>query len=221
MSRRRAGFRCLIRAVRCIPIDSPPRPASRSVRVRASRFETRHPTLLHLLIVGAAWATYLADRDDIVWRIIRSSPSSRALERAAFSVTALLIGAGALFCTRARTSNGRARLLGEWLYALGLATLLPLWGSVFLLAAESIRLARLALAQREQPPLQNDREPWKTAIRRESVKWGIFATMIVFSVCLIDRVADYGILASLLAWAVLAHFLPCERARLLQSPGPR
>lgn len=206
MSRRRAGFRCLIRAVRCIPIDSPPRPASRSVGVRASRFETRHPTLLHLLIVGAAWATYLADRDDIVWRMIRSSPSSRALEHAAFSVTALLIGGGAFLCTRAGTSNSRARILGQWLYALGLATLLPLWGCVFLFAAESFRIARLALAEREQPRLHANHDGWTTAIRRESVKWGIFATMIVFSVCLIDRVADYGILVSLLAWAVLSTF---------------
>jgi len=169
----------------------------------------RHSTLLHLIVVGAAWTTYLADRDDIVWRMIRDSPSRRALEHTIFSFATLLIGTGALLCTRARASEGisaqtRPRLLGEWLYALGLATLLPLWGSVLLILGESIRIMRLALDREQVPPLPERQVRWSPAFLRESVKWGIFATMIAFSVSLVDRVADYGILASLLTWALLS-----------------
>lgn len=172
--------------------------------LRASRFERRHPVLLHLLVVGAAWSTYLADRDDIVWRMIRNSPARRTLEHAAFSVATFLIGFGAIQCTRARVLNGRARFLGEWLYALGLSTLLPLWGCILLSAAELFRIVRLALTARDQLPLLENHVEWRAAIRHEFVKWGIFVTMIVFSVCLIDRVVDYGILASLLVWALLS-----------------
>jgi hypothetical protein len=191
--------------------------------VRAGRFETRHPTLLHLLVVGASWATYLVDREDIVWWMIRASPSRRLLEHILFGITAVLIGAGAVLCTRARVGMHspygkvgpgvsdpvRTRLLGEWLYAVGLATLLPLSGCILLVSGESIRIVRLAIGAQELPPPdagesgRSREHRWTRAIRRESVKWGIFATMIVFSVCLVDRVADYGILASLFAWALL------------------
>jgi len=191
-------------------------------RMRATRFEMRHYTLVHLLVVGAAWSIYLFDRDDILWRMIRVYPSRRLLEHVLFGVATVLIGIGALLSTRARAairsphSNSRpalptlggTRLIGEWLYAFGFATLLPLWGSILLIAGESIRIARLALAlnQLPSPDGEADRRQerrWARALRTESVKWGIFATMILFSVCLVDRVADDGILLSVLAGAVL------------------
>ena len=110
--------------------------------------------------------------------------------------------------------------MGEWLYAIGLAALLPLWGCLLLITGESIRIVRLSLRSQQLPPDDDHADrgpdrPWLLAIRRESVKWGIFGTMIIFSICLIDRVADYGILASLLVWALLN--VPIHRIR----PGKR
>jgi hypothetical protein len=176
--------------------------------LRASEFEIRHPTLLHLLIVGAGWATYLADREDVVWRLIRGSPSRRLLEHAVFAFATLLIGSGAVLCTRsrARMDLSGSRFFGEWMYAAGLASLLPLRGFTLLIVGESIRIIRMALSEKVHAQLSEGRskEPWGEAVQRESVKWGIFLTMIFFTVSLVDRVADYGILASILAWGILS-----------------
>jgi hypothetical protein len=45
--------------------------------------------------------------------------------------------------------------------------------------------------------------PWRTAFRKEAVKWGILITMIVFVVTLIDRVAEYLAAASFLIGLLL------------------
>ena len=48
--------------------------------MKATDFEYRHQTLVHQLIVGAAFLTYLIDRDDIVWRLVkRNTSQSRTL----------------------------------------------------------------------------------------------------------------------------------------------
>jgi hypothetical protein len=202
-------------------------------RLRASQFESLHPTALHLLIAGAGWATYLWDHEDVVWRLIHDSPSRRLLEHVIFSCATVLIGAGAVLCTRSRApmdmaeSDGKdlssSRLVGEWLYAIGLATLLPLLGSILLVVGESIRIVRLALRGKAQAKRTargmecTSKELWAKAVRRESAKYGILLTMMVFSVCLIDRVADYGILASILAWGILSA---CEKhVRAVTSGG--
>ncbi len=44
--------------------------------MRATRFEFRHQTLLHLLVVGLSLVTYLADPDDIVWVFVRNHSDS-------------------------------------------------------------------------------------------------------------------------------------------------
>src|ERR1700691_224022 len=70
--------------------------------MRATRFEVRHQTLLHMLVVGLAFATYAIAPDDMVWRIVKDSPHHRFLERSFFVVAALLMGAAATICTWAR-----------------------------------------------------------------------------------------------------------------------
>jgi hypothetical protein len=109
-----------------------------------------------------------------------------------------------------------AQHLGDLLYAIGLASLAPMWGSVLLIGGESIRILRVT---RHESALSNDRksvdhrsaratngtsdEPaphWGPAFRLQVTKWGVVLTMIVFTITLIDRVADYGIVASVLAW---------------------
>jgi hypothetical protein len=196
--------------------------------LRANEFEIRHQRLLHLLIVGAGWATYLADRDDVVWRLIRDSPSRRLLEHAVFAFATVLIGTGTVLCVRPRTrmetanSNGFpvSRFLGEWMYAMGLASLLPLWGCILLIVGESIRIVRLvhsvkAHVQRPARRAEGRFRPWAKAVFREPVKCGVFITMVVFSVSLADRVADYGILGSLVAGGILSVREQYIRATIL------
>jgi hypothetical protein len=52
---------------------------------------------------------------------------------------------------------------------------------------------------------------WAHAFRREAAKWGILVTMVVFSVTLIDRLAEILALASILV-AVMLN-LPVFRTR--------
>lgn len=182
--------------------------------MRATEFERHHPRFLHLPIIGAAAATYLVDPEDIVWRLIAGSPSRILLEHVVFSFATILIGAGAVLCTRTRPDTTQPfrqaagpYLLGEWLYAMGLATLLPLLGCLLLITAESLRIARLALSDQNLPaiarPQRDSSDRYTTAFHYEFVKWGIFVSMIAFSICLIDRVADIGITTSIAIWSLL------------------
>ncbi len=215
--------------------------------MKATAFEIRHATLLRQLIFVAAFATYFVDPDDVVWRFIRQYPSRRLLEHGLFLIATLLIGAAAILCTRSgafiapagpgdalSASYGRLRRaqhFGEWCYAIGLASLAPLWGSVLLITGESIRILRLVRYERA---LSKDRESlndqsaralkgkpdepaldWGSAFRLQVTKWGVFLTMIVFTTTLIDRVADYGIVASVLAW--LPMNLPFRRGEVAGS----
>jgi Mg2+/citrate symporter len=179
--------------------------------MKATAFEVRYATLVRLCLILAAFGMYLFDPDDVVWRFIRDLPARRALEHGAFLAATLLIGAGAWLATHAAAfarnaeagTVDRAGLLGELLYAIGLATLAPLWGAVLLTTGEAVRVLRLELAGAERNRQRADTARWRLAVRRQAAKWGVFLTMIVFTVTLIDRVANYGILTSAAVWIVL------------------
>ena len=63
--------------------------------MKATGFEYRHQTLVHMAILAVAFATYLFDPDDVVWRFVKDSSTPRELEHAAFFVATVLIGVGA------------------------------------------------------------------------------------------------------------------------------
>jgi len=63
---------------------------------------------------------------------------------------------------------------------------MPLPRFVLLVAGESLRILRL---MRRQDPVKFD-PGWRAAFRRETVKWGILFTMIVFVITLKDRHAE-------------------------------
>lgn len=164
--------------------------------MKATKFEYRHQTLLHQLIVGAAFLTYLIDRDDIIWRFVRNTSTPRVSERSLFVAATFLIAVGVGICTWARAFyKPKRQYLGELLYAIGLGFLMPLSGFIILVAGESLRILRLALRENDrdlQPSVsQQKSEPaWGKAIRNEAVRWGILLTMIVFSITLKDRLAE-------------------------------
>jgi hypothetical protein len=194
--------------------------------MKANNFEYGHQTLVHLMIVAVAFLTYLVDRDDIVWRFVKDSTAPRMWERSLFLIATLAIAVGAGICTWARAlperniSPGlgqnrdlrRPRYLGELSFAIGLASLAPLWGFVILVAGEALRLFRLMRREDDQapassPPAKSNAQ-WRTALRQEAGKWGMLLTMIVFVITLKDRLAEVLAAASLLTGLLLnAPFL--------------
>ncbi len=129
--------------------------------MRATDFEYRHRTLLHLLVVGLAFLTYLFEPDDIVWALVRDHTTYRALlERLFFGSGALLMIVSALLQTWAVAEGGpgvtafstvdepsrygqHVFYAGRLLFALGLGLLAPLWGAVILFTGEIILTLRL------------------------------------------------------------------------------
>ena len=117
--------------------------------------------------------------------------------------------------------------LGNLLFALGLGSLAPLPGFLLLVAGQAFldfrlirraeedlhrtvdsqqilsRVPRLLPSFRPCLPAKGDAPNWKQALRQESAKWGLFLTMIIFTVLLVDRVAEILAVASLLLWLLL------------------
>jgi len=190
--------------------------------LKATDVEYNHPILIRLLIVGAAFLTYLIDRDDIVlWRFIKNhGAQTRTWEHWLFLAATLLIGMGAYVCTADRlgvmcvsgVSSGRQLLAsssqsrrnwGEFLYAVGLASFAPLSGYCLLVLGEGFRLLRLSLRNNDAPQPRRTEPNWPHAIRSETAKWGIFITMIVFTITLKDRYAEALVCTSVVAWGLL------------------
>lgn len=138
--------------------------------MKATDFEYRHPTLLHLLVVGLAFLTYTFQPDDIVWALVRHHTTYRALlERLVFGTGALMIIGSATFQTWANaycrpcTVNGTPSLacdgpyryvqcplyLGRILFALGIGLLAPAVGTVILLTGEILLVLRLLALDRD------------------------------------------------------------------------
>jgi len=123
--------------------------------------------------------------------------------------------------------SAHPKQLGNFLFSIGLAFLAPLPGFVFLVIAEAIIFVRLARRESSlagsdsnaRQPLEADASipgfnaDWGKAIRQESAKWGLFLTMIVFTVLLQDGLAEILAVASLAVWAVLN----CGSLRVLNS----
>jgi hypothetical protein len=198
---------------------------------KATQFEYRHQLLMHILVVAAAWLTYLANPTDVVWALVQHRTHARALEQLLFAIATLLIGSGAALrtwagaCDSSKRRSGSlrrhpnyARYAGSLLFSIGLASLVPLPGFIILVAGEAVLVLRLALLERsfDAMPGSADLPAWSlsNALRAESAKWGIFVTMIVFTLLLIDRVADVLVLASLAVWAVLNRGSIRRRANL-------
>lgn len=153
-----------------------------------------------MLIVGTSFATYLFDPDDIVWRLVKDTAAPRLAERACFVTATILIGLGALLCTRVAAAAISGA--GEISFAIGLATLAPLSGFLILVLGETFRVLRLTAHVQTNHSLlvSSDGKP---AIRRQSAKWGLFLTMLIFTLTLNDRVGEILAAASVALWAFL------------------
>ena len=182
--------------------------------LKATEFEYRHQTLVHQLIIGAAFLTYLVDREDIVWRLVKNTPTPYVLERFVFIVATMFIAIGVGFCTWARADR-HPRYLGDFSYAIGLGSLVPVAGFLILVGGEALRVFRLTGGIDDRPwnwrsalpasaPLVQQIGPkWKKAFRQEGAKWGILVSMIVFVITLEDRHVEVLALASFLVGMLL------------------
>jgi hypothetical protein len=161
-----------------------------------------------LLVAGLS--TYLISADDVVWRFIKTRPHARLFEHLSFGIAAAVLGIALLLKIRASRDASRQRtqdlprakaVVPNLLQAIGIGSLLPLPGFLLVVFGEiglGLLLGRQRLG-REQPGAA----PGFRRNRRlsETFNWGdavithiglcsAFISMIVFSVVLIDRVAD-------------------------------
>jgi hypothetical protein len=162
-----------------------------------------------LLLAGLS--TYLISPDDVVWRFIRTAPHARALEHALFGIAAAILGFALFLKVKAsahpenRDSHGSSRITGtivSILQAIGIGSLLPLPGFLLLVLGDVV--ASLFLygrhstaedprsegedSRRARGPLQAFR--WRDALATHLGLCCAFLSMAIFSVVLIDRVAD-------------------------------
>lgn len=135
-----------------------------SKAMKATEFEYRHQTVLHFLVVGAAFLAYAFQPDEIVWALVKHQTTYRALlERLVFGTGTLMILGSAAFQTwatanripQANTSNRElscdesyrhvehALYFGRLLFALGLGVLAPISGTAILFLGEIILVLRL------------------------------------------------------------------------------
>ncbi len=189
-------------------------------------FAVRHPLLIHGILVILCWLSYLFDREDVVWRFIKDSANARLLEHLAFAFAAVCIGFGIWLGAwpTGRSANDanqtvraiRRRSVGEILHVIGIASLLPLLGSVALICAESVRsmtyaryriAASTRLAAVPGYELSASRSPLLRRILLRHIA-GIcaFFSMLAFSITLRDHLADALFAATALVF-VISRFI--------------
>ena len=161
-----------------------------------------------LLLVGLS--TYLISPDDVVWRFIRAAPHSRVLEHAVFGTAAAILGFALLLKVKVSVQSenedghGPFRItstVASLLQAIGIGSLLPLPGFLLLVLGDAV--ASLLLGGRhstaENPRAGRDFRParsflqgsrWSSALATHTGLCFAFLSMAIFSVVLIDRVAD-------------------------------
>jgi hypothetical protein len=153
--------------------------------MKATDFECRHQTLLHLLLVGLAVLTYARYPDDIVSALVRRHSDSASWERLICGTGALLLLGSAALETWANAHDDRyPQLLARILLVLAVGQLLS---PAFSRAGKQ----------------RSGAGRWGPAFRAAASKWGLALSMIVFAWTLRDRIAEIGAAASLVLWLIL------------------
>jgi hypothetical protein len=187
-----------------------------------SPFGLQHPFLVHGIFVILCWLTYVFDREDVVWRFVKDSANPRLLEHLSFTLAAVCIAGGVSLgawasgnhdgCAGQTPRYIRRRSLGEILHAIGIASLLPLAGSVALICAEAMRSIHYARCRITASALQpvtpaNAPGPRPSPLLRRILLRHIagicaFLSMLAFSITLSDRMADALFAATALVFVI-------------------
>jgi protein-S-isoprenylcysteine O-methyltransferase Ste14 len=188
--------------------------------MKATEFEYRHQTLLHLLVVGAAFLAYVFQPDDIVWAFVKHHTIYRALlERLVFGTGTLMILGSATFQTWANTyrlpqTNRSMRELsgdesyrrvqhafyfGRLLFALGLGLLAPISGTAILLLGEIILVVRLT--NREN--LWNEsRRPYRRDGSSPPLRFGFPRSGANWKSALRSEISKWGLAVTMIVFTV-------------------
>jgi hypothetical protein len=154
----------------------------------------RFRMILRALFLVAGLCTYLLTPDDIIWSLVKSSPHARMLEHLGFAAAAVALGLSLMLELRAGslTSDGRIVTTGAWhrplaslLRAIGLGSLLPLPGFILVVVGD---VAVSLFSPQNQA--ENSGQQYKARLARHIGLFCAFVSMLVFSVLLVDRVAD-------------------------------
>ncbi len=192
----------------------------------------RSGSILRVALLIAAVCTYFVDKDDVVWRFIKTSPHARLLEHVCFGAAALMLGIALLLKIQASVSvheqgihdPSRIRVAAaSVLRAIGIGSLLPLPGFLLLVlgdlgvslllygprAVSERTTARSNFRPADRP---SPAHPWRDALVRHIGLCCAFVSMLVFSIVLIDRVAD-GLFAATALISVAASARSALHAR--------
>ena len=163
---------------------------------------------VHLSLLAGAALTYAFDREDIVWRAVRSCPHSRAWEHLCFGIAAVVLGSSAWLNIRLASQSlrkrsedeGTASTRADLLQAFGIAALFPVSGAMLLLCGE---ILRVLLPYPKALPARSAGDPGHggvvrpvstraplSLIFRQSPRLCAFLSMLVFSITLTDRLAE-------------------------------
>jgi hypothetical protein len=162
-----------------------------------------------LLVAGLS--AYWIAPDDVVWRFIKTAPNARALEHALFGIAAAILGFALLLKVKAsahpenRDSHGPSRItaaIASILQAIGIGALLPLPGFLLLVPGDVVvsllLYSRPSTGQDLRSEEENSRRArgplpafrWRDALATHIGLCCACLSMAIFSVLLIDRVAD-------------------------------
>ena len=160
-------------------------------------------------LLTAGLFTYLISPDDVVWRFIKTARHARALEHAAFGIAAAFLGFALLLKVRlsAHLENQSSHnpsletaIVANLMQAIGIGSLLPLPGFLLLVVGDAAAslvaykhpIPEGPVAERNSRQALRPSQAFRLsdALVMHSALCLAFLSMIVFSIVLIDRVAD-------------------------------
>jgi hypothetical protein len=180
------------------------------------RCETRGPIsiarhrlsfIIRVALIVVGLSTYFIDPDDVVWRFVKAASHARVLEHICFGTAAAILGLALLLKMKASVDATKqeihdpSRIRGaavSLLEAIGIGSLLPLPGFLLLVLGDlGVSLLLYGLHPTAEDPearLDSHRNlqafRWRDALATHLGLCCAFFSMLLFSVMLIDRVAD-------------------------------
>lgn len=164
----------------------------------------RSSLAVHDVILLSAICTYLVEPDDVVWQFIRGASNVRSLEHVCFAIAALILAISLWLRIRVDTQRGdtksdhgkarHQRIASEFLQAVGIGSLMPLAGFLLLVVGETVLAVFRSGSKSDRPISQATPDPqsgWKELLSRDAGLCFAFLSMVIFSITLSDRLAEY------------------------------
>ena len=191
----------------------------------------RWGSIMRVALLVAGLSTYFISPDDVVWRFIKAAPNARLLEHVCFGIAAAILGIALLLKMQASADAEKHDIQGvsrtgavvaSLLQAVGIGSLLPLPGFLLLVLGDlGINLlldGRHPAAQQPKagpdPRRTRGFSPafrWRGALAKHIGLCCAFVSMSLFSIVLIDRVAD-GLFALTALVSIAAYSRDALRA---------